>query len=56
MKLVRSYVATNSSDICSECIKVATYRLLLQRGTRATTLCGTHAKALLDDLKSELGL
>lgn len=56
MTLVRSYVATHPADICSECIKVATYRLLLQRGTRATTLCGTHAKILLDELKAELGL
>lgn len=56
MKLVRSYIASSLEDRCSECSGLATYRLLLQRGTRATNLCGTHAKMLMNELKSELGL
>ncbi len=56
MKLVTSYIARNSAVTCSECESLATHKLILSRGTRATVLCSAHAATLLYELKAELGL
>ncbi len=56
MKLVTSYIARNAADTCSECESLATYKLILSRGTRATVLCAAHAATLMYELKEELVL